>query len=469
MTNFKAFIEQNREELEAIKFFEQDSHLAAGAKLSGRVGGKIASLRESMVRGEPRPKADRCDGKQSQRKVAAEKPKVENGKPSVQPKPAVLLQKVGKENWSEVPASAPSPPEVAKDGDGGQLPAAIVVVKQFENSLYHAPKLLLRKDVKKENLGSDYQVIMTRSKRLSIAKDFALESVLNADLNGRREEPVENGKCDAANTDCAKSKAENLGTDSSAIEENAATAKRDKMANSSFLHKYLEQCLEGHQVKKVDHAEAKLPDVPPRNNESVATLAPVTTKNLSALHDTLLKTLKTEAANDASCHPEEVIYEDLPSPKAEDHENQYMAITEDDSNAACNLYDDVIYAQLHHNGDLENYETIFSGPEVYVCPPNGTPVKAESPVVAVPPVAIVRPISRSESDSSFEQANSLYDVMKPTSDFSSATASTFSSSNGRFLSFLISLLSICAGLWFDIDLTKVVHYATSIPLVSCQN
>lgn len=469
--------------LEVIRFFEQDATNVPAKNPSSRVGSEVAALQESILRHAGEKRLKNGDNRVPSAKPKPQKTTAEaNGqrfaKPSVQPKPVVLLHKVsketskpvvllrkasaGKENGStQQPSKATgSAEEVANNMDNNQPPASIVVIRQFENSLYHAPKLLLQKDSKKEkNLNSDYQVIMTKSKRLSIAKDFALESVLNADMDNRSCGVADSSKgiiqnSDGANTaaTCADSKPCNL-----AEKTDEESTRCDKMANSSFLHKYLEQCLEGHQVKKVENVIAKQPDVPARNGsgdvptrndvparsgpntcESISVPATLTAKNIinsSALHDTLLRKLKNNVSNEKNSDrdenpTDEVIYEDLPSPKADDHENQYMDIREVESNSASNVYDDVIYAQLYHNGEVENYETISSERNLYGVPQNETAVK-ENNVVTI----AVEGISRSESDSSFEHANSLYDVMKPTSDFSSATASTFSSSNGTYIVF----------------------------------
>lgn len=468
--------------LEVIRFFEQDASKVPAKKPSSRIGSEAATLKESILRraGEKRLEQD------DNRVPSAEPEPPKTGadgqrfaKPSVQPKPVVLLHKVSKETPKPVvllrkvsarkenkssqqpPKAAGSVQEAANNVDSSQPPASIVVIRQFEHSLYHAPKLLLRKDLKKEkNLSSDYQVIMTKSKRLSIAKDFALESVLNADMDNRSCEVVDDSKSAIPNSDGADTAA--TCADSKPCDEAEKTEKGsiryDKMANSSFLHKYLEQCLEGHQVKKVENVIDKQPDVPARNgcadvplkncsvdvparndpntSESPSVPATLMAKNIinsSALHDTLLRKLKNSTSNEHRSNrdenpADEVIYEDLPSPMADDHENHYMDIREVESNGTSNVYDDVIYAQLYHNGEVETYETISSERELYGDPQNEKSVK-ENNVVAV----AVEGISRSESDSSFEHANSLYDVMKPTSDFSSATASTFSSSNGMFL------------------------------------
>lgn len=476
---------RNSSVLEVIRFFEEDAGKASTKKPpSSPVENRVAPLKESILRRANEKRLENGDGRvpstePKPQKTVAETKSQRFAKPSVQPKPVVLLHKVSKENpkpfvllrkvstgkenrtTAQPSRTAASVQEVTSDVDSSQPPTSIVVVKQFENSLYHAPKLLLRKNSKKEkNLSSDYQVIMTKSKRLSIAKDFALESVLNADMDGRSSEVADVSKgviqnsCGGDNAaTCADSQLVNRTekTDEGSSEDRAEktdeeSTKCDKMANNSFLHKYLEQCLEGHQVKKVEPVIAKQPDVPARNGSTdvparsgvdtgESTSAPVSLMaksmiNSSALHDTLLRKLTNEANNvkdkDGDLNPpEEVIYEDLPSPKADDHENHYMDIREVESNTASNVYDDVIYAQLYHNGEVENYETISSEHDLYGNPQNETIIN-ENNVVAI----ALEGISRSESDSSFEHANSLYDVMKPTSDFSSATASTFSSSNG---------------------------------------
>ncbi len=398
----KSIAIRNSSVLETIKFFENDAALNSVAEKSvSALDTKRSNADKREDSSESPPSKDESElvGGRNEHLIqfVQLKPvirKEKNVKPLVHPKPIILLEKIstgtGKENRLLAGVGKRTPLSKGKASVEGKADP-----KNFENSHYHAPKLFANVD---KIRGTDYQVVSSKNKRLSIAKDFSLESVLNDDL-------LRNDDCDGT------------------FRSEKTSASKDKTANASFLHTYVGQCSENNKTATENTAPDESAGAYISERQLLSSPASETksSSNSSVLHDSLMKTLD-KLRNEST----DSIYEDLAALKENcdaekngaDHQYSDISEIQRDEFGVNNVYDDVIYAELYNNDDVENYETISSN----------SGANDQKDEHSIPSEEAIR---RSDSDSSFEQTNSLYEL-KPTSDFSSPTTSTFSSSNGTF-------------------------------------
>lgn len=414
----KAITVRNSSVQKTIKFFEKDltnktssdvikSAAVAATKNSHKVRHRRHSASYSLENKDSEINSpDSAAGATNENQRAKSLEKTE--KPVLQPKPAIAiwLRKVSPEK--KRPPEVPSTDTAEAGNENESVPQT---GKKAEGcnpeKLYHAPKIFVRKDRIDRNL-------VLKDKRLSIAKDFSLESVLNDDLIGYRGPEDDKNETDL---DSKQNTVNAVGCD-------------HKMANNSFLHKYLEQCVENNKstVERTLKDDEDLNMYDQLKDGDCPAASVKSFRNSSSLHDSL----KTQ--NDFSRRSKsDGDYEDLSystasvmimsGDRAEDAEGDghYHSVDVPHNGGVYNVYADVIYAQLCNSreDDAENYETISSGSY------GNSPTTLKDELSLHSSVIMVH----SDSESSLEQTNSLYEV-KPTSDCSSARTSVFYSSNG---------------------------------------